>query len=250
MTLHHRQLGLALLASMLLHGVLLSEIHFRAPAAVATSQPLFVDFAPMTMGPSMGTPTDAIQEAPAVVPHRVVRPSRAPARPQVGKEQKKSVHSGKAPSTSAPPFAAAATPGDLRSRSLQMASREIADPFAGQRLRVLSPQTRDSVFGPYEEAYRQKVEQVGRVNYPPPVDGRPLYGMVRITATIRQDGSLALIEIRQPSGSPNLDDAARRIIQMAAPFQPFTEAMRAQADLVNITRSFTFVRAGEAIGIK
>jgi len=250
MTLHHRQLGLALLASMLLHGVLLSEIHFRVPAAVATSQPLFVDFGPITTGPSPGPPADASQEAPAVASRRVLRPSHAPASPAPGKEQKRSSHSGKAPFTSVLPPDGATTPEDLRSRSLQMARRETTDPFAGQRLRALSPQTRDSVFGPYEEAYRQKVEQVGRVNYPPPVDGRPLYGMVRITATIRQDGSLALIEIRQPSGSPNLDDAARRIIQMAAPFQPFTEAMRAQADLVSITRSFNFVRAGEAISIK
>ncbi|MBU6505032.1 MAG: TonB family protein, partial [Betaproteobacteria bacterium] len=111
----------------------------------------------------------------------------------------------------------------------------------------LSAQTRDEVFGPYEEAYRQKVEQVGSVNYPPPVAGRRLYGVVRLTATIHQDGSLALVEIMQSSGSPDLDDAARRIVQMAAPFQPFTPAMRARADLVSITRSFNFIRAGEAV---
>ena len=251
MTLHHRQLGLALLASMLLHGVLLSKIHFREPAAVATSQPLFVDFGPMITGPSPVPSADASQEAPAVAPHRVLRrPSQAPRSPAPGKEPKRSSQSGKAPFTSVLPPDGVTTPEDLRSRSLQMARRETTDLFAGQRLRALSPQTRDSVFGPYEEAYRQKVEQVGRVNYPPPVDGRPLYGTVRITATIRQDGSLALIEIRQPSGSPTLDDPARRIIQMAAPFQPFTEAMRAQVDLVSITRSFNFVRAGEAISIK
>ncbi|MDE2259742.1 MAG: TonB family protein [Betaproteobacteria bacterium] len=131
-----------------------------------------------------------------------------------------------------------------------MAQNEAVDPFAGLRLRVLSPQTRDNVFGPYEEAYRQKVEQVGTVNYPPPVNGLPLYGTVRVTATILKDGSLASIEVRQSSGRPNLDDAARRIVQMAAPFQPFTEEMSAQADLVSITRSFNFIRAGEAISIK
>ena len=250
MTSHHRQLGLALLASMLLHGVLLSKIHFRTPAAVESPPPLFLDLGPVGAASLPGTSAGDGQAAPVAEPPRVLRTPHVPASRAATKEQAKSTHSGKIPSSNGPSPEGAATLEDLRSKSLQMARRETADPFAGQRLRVLSPQTQDSVFGPYEEAYRQKVEQVGRVNYPPPVDGRPLYGLVRITATIRQDGSLALIEIRQPSGSPDLDDAARRIIQMAAPFQPFTEAMRAQADLVSITRSFNFIRAGEAISIK
>jgi protein TonB len=229
---------------MLLHGVLLSEIHVRAPAAAGTPQPLFLDFAPMSTESAPGTLAQKSEEAAPVEQPRVLRRSRTPARPATGATP--SVN----PSANPPPSEGSTTLEDLRSRSLQMARRETVDPFAGQRVRALSPQTRDSIFGPYEEAYRQKVEQVGRVNYPPPVDGRPLYGMVRVTATIRQDGSLALIEIRQPSGSPHLDDAARRIIQMAAPFQPFTEAMRAEADMVSITRSFNFVRAGEGISIK
>ncbi len=242
MTAHHRRLGLALLVSMLLHGVLLSEVHVRAPAVAETPQPLFLDFSPMSMGGSPDALAQKRKETTAAVeqPRALRRLPTPPEEPA----------SGEPSPTSPPQSEGLAAPEDLRSRSLQMARREAMDPFAGQRVRALSPQTRDSVFGPYEEAYRQKVEQVGRVNYPPPVDGRPLYGMVRVTATIRQDGSLALIEIRQPSGSSHLDDAARRIIQMAAPFQPFTEAMRAEADLVSITRSFNFVRAGEGISIK
>lgn len=246
MTIHHRQLGLALLVSMLLHGFLLSEIRLRTPAAAEPVQALFLELGSVSSG-VVPTPAPVVP-APAV-PQRATQDSRQPhaSAPVKPPSRKTGIPGGL---MTPQQTGEAATSEDLRSKSLQMARREVVDPFAGQRVRALSSQTRDSVFGPYEEAYRQKVEQVGRVNYPPPVDGRPLYGTVRVTATIRQDGSLALIEIRQPSGSPNLDDAARRIIQMAAPFQPFTEAMRAETDLVSITRSFNFVRAGETINLK
>ncbi len=245
MSRHQRRLALALLVSMLLHGVLLSVIHVKGPALTKAPQPLFLDFAPMASETTVSdTPALKHEEAVQAERPRVSRHPRTPKRPAAGPS------TGPAPIAQPQPSQGPATVEDLRSKSLQMARRETVDPFAGQRLRALSPQTRDSVFGPYEEAYRQKVEQVGRVNYPPPVEGRSLYGTVRITATIRQDGSLALIEIRQPSGSAYLDDAARRIIQMAAPFQPFTDAMRAEADLVSITRSFNFVRAGEGVTLK
>ncbi len=136
---------------------------------------------------------------------------------------------------------------DVRGRSLLMARDQVVDPFAGKRVQALSAQTRDLIFGPYAEAWRQKVEQVGALNYPAPVDGRDLHGEVRLTVTLHQDGSIALLEVRQSSGVEALDDAARRIVQMAAPFQPFTEAMRERADLISITRTFRFIRAGEAL---
>ncbi|MHB8354006.1 MAG: hypothetical protein ACYDCF_06160, partial [Burkholderiales bacterium] len=78
MTLYHRQLGLALLASILLHGVLLSRIHFGVPVVEESSQSLFVDFGPMTMGSSSyGVTAEVSQEPPPVAPHRVLRPLHA-----------------------------------------------------------------------------------------------------------------------------------------------------------------------------
>lgn len=249
MTTHHRQLALALLVSMLVHGILLSKVHLKMPAAAETPQSLFVELGSVTMASTVVDQPEIKPEPHPVKLNHSVKPtltSSGPIKKQVqgapstkGQPTTNSLHSSETPIAD-----------DLRSRSMQMAHNEAVNPFAGLRLRVLSPQTRDNVFGPYEEAYRQKVEQVGAVNYPPPVDGHPLYGTVRVTATILKDGSLALIEILQSSGRPNLDDAARRIVQMAAPFQPFTEEMAAQADLVSITRSFNFIRAGEAIHVK
>jgi protein TonB len=151
------------------------------------------------------------------------------------------------PSASRESAKAEAEPGDLLARSLQMARQDAEGPFTGQRVLAISSRSTDALLAAYEEAYRQKVEQVGTVNYPPPVNGQHLYGSVRLRATLRPDGSLALLEILQSSGSSDLDHAAQQIVRMASPFQPFPEAMRQQADLVSITRTFTFTRAGEAI---
>ncbi len=139
---------------------------------------------------------------------------------------------------------------DLLGRSLMMARAQVVDPFAGKRVQALSAQTHDLVFGPYAEAWRQKVERVGALNYPAPVNGRELQGDVRLTVTLHQDGSIALLEVRQSSGIEALDVAAQHIVQMAAPFQPFTDAMREHADLITLTRTFHFIRAGEALEMR
>ncbi|MDE1981509.1 MAG: TonB family protein [Betaproteobacteria bacterium] len=239
---HGRRLGLALAFSILLHGILLTAFPLQREKGIrAPDNVLNIELEQAASAPAPFTVSPAVTEQ-GRIPTPVVR-----AEPRAPVATASTPPSGLAVPAAPAPGVPAKLQEDLRLRSLQMVRKEVVDPFAGQRVRRLSAQTRDEIFGPYEEAYRQKVEQVGSVNYPPPVAGRRLYGVVRLTATLHQDGSLALVEIMQSSGSPDLDDAARRIVQMAAPFQPFTPAMRARADLVSITRSFNFIRAGEAV---
>lgn len=132
-------------------------------------------------------------------------------------------------------------------RSLGMAQKMVSDPWAGRRVLVLNQATVDSDWRAYEEAFSAKVSDVGAVNYPPPEQGRPLTGAVRVVTVLNADGSLAAVEILQSSGQPALDRAALHIVRMAAPYLPFGESMRAHMDLVKIVRTFNFVRAGEAL---
>ena len=136
----------------------------------------------------------------------------------------------------------------LAERSLQFAREEVAGTLSDQHTVELGSGTRDAVFASYEEAFGRKVEEVGSLNYPPPVNGQALHGSVRVTTTIKPDGSVAYVEVVHSSGSPELDAAARHIIRMAAPYQPFTKAMAERADLVSITRTFNFVQAGDVTG--
>jgi protein TonB len=94
-------------------------------------------------------------------------------------------------------------------------------------------------FAQYEEEWRAKVERWGTVNYPPEARGK-LYGNLRLTVTIRPDGSVDNIELDRSSGLKVLDAAAFKIVKMAAPFAVFPTSIRRDTDLLVITRTWFF----------
>ena len=47
--------------------------------------------------------------------------------------------------------------------------------------------------------------------------------------------------MRRSSGHPLLDDAARRIVELAAPFAPFPDDIRAEVDILHVTRTWNFL---------
>ena len=95
-------------------------------------------------------------------------------------------------------------------------------------------------FARYVEDWRQKVERIGNLNYPEAARAKKLYGSLLLTVGIRADGSLESIMIDRPSGTKILDLAARRIVEMAAPFAPFSADIRRDTDILYITRTWTF----------
>jgi len=96
-------------------------------------------------------------------------------------------------------------------------------------------------FAQYEEDWRMKVERIGTLNYPPEARGR-LYGNLRLTVTIRADGSVESVELDRSSGLKVLDQAAYKIVRMAEPFAPFPANIRRDTDLLVITRTWFFGR--------
>jgi protein TonB len=58
--------------------------------------------------------------------------------------------------------------------------------------------------------------------------------------SIKPDGSLKSVEILKSSGYKTLDDAAIRIVRLAAPFQPFSVEMRKNTDILEIIRTWKF----------
>jgi len=80
------------------------------------------------------------------------------------------------------------------------------------------------------------------LNYPPEARGK-LYGAVVIFVELRaEDGSLYNAEISRSSGHKVLDDAALRIVRLAAPFARFPPEMAKETDILVITRRWTFTR--------
>ena len=96
-------------------------------------------------------------------------------------------------------------------------------------------------FAQYEEDWRMKIERIGTLNYPPEARGK-IYGNLRLTVTIRADGSVDSVELDRSSGLKVLDQAAYKIVRMAAPFAPFPANIRHDTDLLVITRTWFFGR--------
>jgi protein TonB len=109
------------------------------------------------------------------------------------------------------------------------------------RKRFIGANAREYRFAQYEEDWRAKIERVGTLNYPAEARGK-LYGMLRLTVTIRPDGSVESIDLDRSSGLKVLDRAAFRIVQMAAPFAAFPADIRKDTDLLVITRTWFFAQ--------
>uniref|UniRef100_UPI003342763C energy transducer TonB n=1 Tax=Castellaniella defragrans TaxID=75697 RepID=UPI003342763C len=106
-----------------------------------------------------------------------------------------------------------------------------------------APATQAVDYAQYVEAWRERIELIGTEHYPPEARGR-IYGSLQLTVYIRRDGSLEHVEIDRPSPHPILNSAARRIVELAAPFEPLPAALAAQGDSLVITRTWHFTRDG------
>ena len=110
------------------------------------------------------------------------------------------------------------------------------------RKKNIGIRTSEYRFAQYLEDWRQKVERVGTLNYPPEARGK-LYGSLVLTVSLAADGRVQSIEINRSSGYKVLDDAARRIVQLAAPYPAFPPDIRKDTDVIEITRTWTFTNA-------
>lgn len=107
---------------------------------------------------------------------------------------------------------------------------------------------REYAFARYVEDWVTKVERVGNVNYPEAARRQGIYGSLKLTVSIFANGRIEKVEIDRSSGSKILDAAAVRIVELAAPYAPFPEDMRKKADILSITRTWTFTRSDQLVG--
>lgn len=106
--------------------------------------------------------------------------------------------------------------------------------------KYLNARTREYKYAAYMKAWEAKVERIGNLNYPEEAKRRGLSGQLRLDVALNSDGSINTIVVRRSSGHTVLDDAARRIVQLAAPFAPFPDNIREEIDVLHITRTWRF----------
>ncbi len=106
--------------------------------------------------------------------------------------------------------------------------------------KFVNARTQEYKYAAYLDAWRAKVERVGNLNYPEQARRLRLSGKLLLDVALNPDGSLNQVTIRRPSGHKLLDDAAVRIVELAAPFPPFPPEIRADTDILHITRTWKF----------
>lgn len=101
------------------------------------------------------------------------------------------------------------------------------------------------VFARYVEDWVTKVERIGNDNYPEAARRQRIYGSLQMTVSIFANGKVEKIEIDRSSGSKILDQAAIQVVEMSAPFAAFSREMREKADILSISRTWTFTRSDQ-----
>jgi protein TonB len=115
-------------------------------------------------------------------------------------------------------------------RVLAEIEKRINEENSRPKKRYISPATREAVYAVYYDSLRRKIEDRGTRDFPE-ANGRKIYGELTMNVTVVRS-----------SGNKLLDARAIAIVRAAAPFGPFSEAMRREADLIVVTSRFRFTR--------
>lgn len=127
------------------------------------------------------------------------------------------------------------------SKLLAEIERRINLENARPRKRYISPATREEAYAIYYDHLRRRIEDKGTENFPE-AGGKKLYGELTMGVTVNLDGRIQKMEIVESSGNRALDRRAEAIVRSAAPFGPFSQAMRRQAEQIWVVSRFKFTR--------
>jgi protein TonB len=134
----------------------------------------------------------------------------------------------------------------LIERSLEMVnlSEQISESMQAYARRprqiYVSARTREFKYANYMTEWVRKVERVGNLNYPDVARREGLSGKLLLDVALNPDGTVRNISVLRPSGHAAIDEAAIRIVNLAAPFPPFPADIRNEADVLHITRTWEF----------
>ncbi len=113
--------------------------------------------------------------------------------------------------------------------------------------KFLTARTHEATSAKYMYRWVEKVERIGNLNYPDAVRRNRLAGAVVMTVGILKNGSIESILIEESSGQRILDDAAKRIVQLASPFEPLIGKLGEETDILYITRTWDFQSSNSVI---
>lgn len=142
------------------------------------------------------------------------------------------------------------TPGNELTEPVNDANQDARARSENLREKVIAVNTRESVYARYLDEWRRQVERVGNANYPDEARRQGMEGSLVLEVGLNSDGTIRTLAVRRKSPYPLLDDAALRILRLAAPFPPFSEAMNAETDVLRFVYEWRFGRDGAASSVR
>lgn len=179
-------------------------------------------------------PSNPVATPKTAVATRKPQPDRTPDTPQKNKPQ---------PQTQpAPVFDSSQLSAEIASLEAEI-SRDRQEYAKRPRVsRQNSAATMRDISAWYRDEWRKKVERIGNLNYPDEARRQRIYGSLRMLVIIKSNGTIDELRVLESSGRPVLDDAAMRIVRLAAPFAPFSGELAQKYDQVEIIRTWRFER--------
>ena len=187
-------------------------------------------------------PTQAVPEqAPAVMPQQ---PTPSPTQVISADTAATRIHQDNKETPE--PVKPDVTATELIERSMEMVNlneqlNESMQAYAQRPRHIyVSARTQEYKYANYMSEWVRKVERVGNLNYPDEARRAGLSGKLIMDVVMNADGTVRNISIMRPSGHKVIDEAATRIVNLAAPFPPFPEEILKDADIMHITRTWEF----------
>lgn len=105
---------------------------------------------------------------------------------------------------------------------------------------VNSVSTHKYLAAQYMKDWESKVERTGNLNYPEVARKKNFSGTLSMDVGIQADGKIYSMRITKSSGNQALDDAAKRIVRLSAPFAELPTDLLEELDILVITRIWNF----------
>ena len=108
-----------------------------------------------------------------------------------------------------------------------------------KRTKVISSKTKERDYQSYYQVWKNKVEKIGALNYPAAARNGISESLV-MTVILNDQGEVLDIKINKSSGVPQLDEAAKKIVNLGSPYAPFPPSIKEQVDTLQIRRIWRF----------
>jgi protein TonB len=135
----------------------------------------------------------------------------------------------------------------IQQRSLEIASLEAKLDIQRQAYaarprirRLTSVAAKSSEDAEYLNQWRERIESVGNNNYPEQAREQQIFGDLRLLVALLPNGEVHEIKVLKSSGYKLLDQAAIRIVHLAAPYDAFPPEIRQHVDVLEIIRTWRF----------